>query len=73
LDRRELEWQQKDSIIPTCRHYPGTFYAIYWAAATRARQADQSPSQWLALVAAALWMFTDVVVVVFYTAQLAAF
>lgn len=67
LDGRELERQQKDSIIPAYKHYPITFYAAYWATAARATLADQSPRQWLACVAAALWMFTDVVVVIFYT------
>jgi polar amino acid transport system substrate-binding protein len=67
-----LERQHKDGIIPTDKYYPGIFYAMYWAAGTLATQADQSPRHWLARVIAVLWMFTGVVFVAFYTAQLAA-
>jgi polar amino acid transport system substrate-binding protein len=67
-----LERQQKDGIIPTDKYYPGIFYAMYWAAATLATQAEQAPRHWLARVVTVLWMFTGVVFVAFYTAQLAA-
>jgi polar amino acid transport system substrate-binding protein len=67
-----LERQQKDGIIPTDKYIPGIFYAMYWAASTLATQADQSPRHWLARVVTVLWMFTGVVFVAFYTAQLAA-
>jgi polar amino acid transport system substrate-binding protein len=45
---------------------------MYWAAGTLATQAEQMPRQWLARVIAVLWMFTGVVFVAFYTAQLTA-
>jgi polar amino acid transport system substrate-binding protein len=45
---------------------------MYWAAGTLATQAEQMPRQWLARVLAVLWMFTGVVFVAFYTAQLTA-
>jgi len=67
-----LERQQKDGIIPTDKYYPGILYAMYWAAATLATQAEQAPRHWLARVITVLWMFTGVVFVAFYTAQLAA-
>jgi polar amino acid transport system substrate-binding protein len=67
-----LERQQKDGIIPTDKYYPGIFYALYWAAATLATQAEQAPRHWMARVVTVLWMFTAVVFVAFYTAQLAA-
>jgi len=67
-----LERRQKDGIIPTDKYIPGIFYAMYWAASTLATQADQSPRHWLARAVAVLWMFTGVVFVAFYTAQLAA-
>jgi polar amino acid transport system substrate-binding protein len=67
-----LERRHKDGIIPTDKYYPGIFYAMYWAAATLATQAEQAPRHWLARVVTVLWMFTGVVFVAFYTAQLAA-
>jgi polar amino acid transport system substrate-binding protein len=67
-----LERRHKDGIIPTDKYYPGIFYAMYWAAGTLATQSDQSPRHWLARVIAVLWMFTGVVFVALYTAQLAA-
>jgi len=67
-----LERRQKDGIIPTDKYYPGILYAMYWAAATLATQAEQAPRHWLARVVTVLWMFTGVVFVAFYTAQLAA-
>ena len=67
-----LERRQKDGIIPTTNYVPGIFYAMYWAAGTLATQGEQMPRQWLARVIAVLWMFTGVVFVAFYTAQLAA-
>jgi len=67
-----LERRQKDGIIPTEKYIPGIFYAMYWAAATLATQAEQAPRHWLARVVTVLWMFTGVVFVAFYTAQLAA-
>ena len=67
-----LERGQKDGMIPTRSYFPGIFYAMFWAAGTLATQADQMPRHWLARVIAVLWMFTAVVFVAFYTAQLAA-
>jgi len=67
-----LERDHKEGMIPTRSYFPGIFYAMFWAAGTLATQADQMPRQWLARVIAVLWMFTAVVFVAFYTAQLAA-
>jgi polar amino acid transport system substrate-binding protein len=67
-----LERRQKNGIIPSDEYLPGIFYAMFWAAGTLATQADQMPRQWLARVIAVLWMFTGVVLVAFYTAQLTA-
>jgi polar amino acid transport system substrate-binding protein len=67
-----LERRHPHGIIPNENYFPGIFFAMYWAAGTLATQADQSPRQWLARVIAVLWMFTGVVFVAFYTAQLTA-
>jgi polar amino acid transport system substrate-binding protein len=45
---------------------------MFWAAGTLATQGEQMPRQWMARVISVLWMFTGVVFVAFYTAQLAA-
>jgi polar amino acid transport system substrate-binding protein len=67
-----LERRHKNGIIPSENYFPGIFYAMFWAAGTLATQADQMPRQWMARVIAVLWMFTAVVFVAFYTAQLTA-
>jgi len=67
-----LERRHPSGIIPTPHYIPGIFYALFWAASTLATQGEQMPRQWLARVIAILWMFTGVVFVAFYTAQLAA-
>jgi polar amino acid transport system substrate-binding protein len=67
-----LERRAPNGIIPDARYFPGIFHALWWAAGTLATQADQMPRQWLARVVAVLWMFTSVVFVAYYTAQLTA-
>jgi polar amino acid transport system substrate-binding protein len=67
-----LERRDPNGIFPTRDYYPGILHALYWAAATLATQAEQAPRQWLARVVTVLWMFTGVVFVALYTAQLAA-
>ncbi len=67
-----LERRQPDGIIPTKDYIPGIFYALYWAAATLATQAEQAPRNWIARGVTVLWMFTAIVFVAFYTAQLTA-
>ena len=67
-----LERRHPEGIIPTQRYVPGIFYALYWAAGTLATQAEAAPKSWLARLVAVLWMFTGVVFVALYTAQLAA-
>ncbi|MFT3731072.1 MAG: transporter substrate-binding domain-containing protein [Hyphomicrobium sp.] len=67
-----LERRQSGGIIPDPRYFPGIFHALWWAAGTLATQADQMPRQWLARAVAILWMFTGVIFVAYYTAQLTA-
>lgn len=67
-----LERRQHAGIIPSDKYFPGIFYAMYWSAATLATQAENQPRQWLARVVALFWMFTGIVFVALYTAQLAA-
>ncbi|WP_426406962.1 transporter substrate-binding domain-containing protein [Bradyrhizobium ganzhouense] len=67
-----VERTHHSGIIPTKRYFPGIFHAMFWAAGTLATQADQMPRHWMARIVAVLWMFTGVVFVAFYTAQLTA-
>jgi polar amino acid transport system substrate-binding protein len=67
-----LERRHPNGIIPDRSYFPGIFYALFWASATLATQAEQAPRQWLARIMAVFWMFTGVVFVALYTAQLAA-
>jgi polar amino acid transport system substrate-binding protein len=67
-----LERRHAGGIIPTENYFPGIFYALFWAAGTLATQAEAAPRHWLARIVTVLWMFTGVVFVALYTAQLAA-
>lgn len=67
-----VERHHRDGIIPSKAYFPGIFHAMFWAAGTLATQADQMPRHWMARIVAVLWMFTGVVFVAFYTAQLTA-
>ena len=67
-----VERHHRNGIIPSTSYFPGIFHAMFWAAGTLATQADQMPRHWMARIVAVLWMFTGVVFVAFYTAQLTA-
>lgn len=68
-----LERRRPDGIIPQNEPYiPGIYTALWWAASTLATQAEQMPRHWIGRVLAVLWMFTGVVFVAYYTAQLTA-
>ena len=65
-----FERWHSEGIIPTRKYFSGIFHAGWWAASTLLTQADHMPRQWLARVLAILWMFSGVVFVALYTAQL---
>jgi polar amino acid transport system substrate-binding protein len=67
-----LERRHPEGIVPTTKYFPGIFYALYWAAGTLVTQAEAAPKHAFARVLAILWMFTGVVFVALYTAQLTA-
>jgi len=67
-----LERRYKDGIIPTEKYIPGISHAIHWSATTLLTQAEQAPRQPLARVVSFVWMFTGIVFVALYTAQLTA-
>ena len=67
-----LERRHDSGIIPTDKYIPGVFYAMHWSAATLATQAENQPRQWLARILSVFWMFTGIVFVALYTAQLTA-
>jgi len=67
-----LERRYKDGIIPTEKYIPGIFHAMHWSATTLLTQAEQAPRQPLARVVSFVWMFTGIVFVALYTAQLTA-
>jgi polar amino acid transport system substrate-binding protein len=66
------ERHHEDVIIPTKHYFPGIFHAAWWAAGTLATQADAMPKSVLARLMAVLWMFTGVVFVAYFTAQVTA-
>jgi polar amino acid transport system substrate-binding protein len=67
-----LDRGEEDGVVPSKNYIPGIFHAMFWAAGVLATQGERMPRQWLARAFSVLWMFTGVVFVAFYTAQLAA-
>ncbi len=67
-----LERNQEGSMIGSKSYFPGIFQAFFWGLGALATQADSMPRHWFARIVAVLWMFTSVVFVAFYTAQLTA-
>ena len=64
-----LERNHSEGIIPTSKYIPGIFHAAWWAAGTLATQADSMPRNGFARFMAVIWMFTGVVFVAYFTAQ----
>jgi polar amino acid transport system substrate-binding protein len=65
-----VERHHQGGIISKRNYFPGIFEAIYWAVSTLTTQAETMPRQWMARLLSIFWMFTGVVFVSFYTAQL---
>ena len=67
-----VERNHREGMIPTRSYFPGIFHAMWWAASTLATQADSMPRMAVARLMAVLWMFTSVVFVAYFTAQVTA-
>jgi polar amino acid transport system substrate-binding protein len=67
-----VERHHHDGMIPTKSYFPGIFHAMWWSASTLATQADSMPRMAIARLMAILWMFTSVVFVAYFTAQVTA-
>jgi polar amino acid transport system substrate-binding protein len=65
-----IERGDKDGIIPTRKYIPGIFHALHWSAATLMSQSDRMPHHPLSRIVSYAWMFTSVVFIALYTAQL---
>ncbi|MFM1815963.1 MAG: hypothetical protein RLZ98_2658 [Pseudomonadota bacterium] len=67
-----FERTHHEGVLPTEKYIPGIFHAIYWASATVLTQGENAPRHWVGRIMAIIWMFTGVVFVALYTAQLTA-
>ncbi len=65
-----LERRREDRMISSRAYFPGIFEAMYWGLSTLTTQAETMPRQWLARALSIFWMFSGVVFVASYTAQL---
>ena len=65
LDRR-----QEDSMLSNRNYFPGIFEVIYWGLSSLTSQAQTMPRHWVGRALSIFWMFTSVVFVALYTAQL---
>jgi polar amino acid transport system substrate-binding protein len=59
-------------VVKTKRYFPGIFLSGWWAASTLATQAEELPKSPLGRIIAVFWMFTSVVFVAYFTAQITA-
>jgi polar amino acid transport system substrate-binding protein len=66
------ERRRQDSVVVSQRYLPGVFQAAWWSASTLLTQAEQMPRRSLGRALAVLWMFSGVVFVALYTADLTA-
>jgi len=67
-----IERNQDGGMISSKKYFPGIFQGFFWGLGALATQADSMPRHWFTRIVAVLWMFTGVVFVAFYTAQLTA-
>lgn len=67
-----IERRHPSGMLANRSYFPGIFLSMFWAAGTLATQSEQMPRHWLARTFAVPWMFTGVVFVALYTAQLSA-
>ena len=65
-----IERRDKDGMIGTDKYFPGILHAIHWSAGTLMSQADRMPRHLASRLVAYAWMFTSVVFIALYTAQL---
>jgi polar amino acid transport system substrate-binding protein len=65
LDRRST-----DGVGEGQAYFPGIFHAVVWTAESLMGQAQQLPGRRVGRLLGVLWMFTGVVFVAFFTAQL---
>lgn len=67
-----FERQKPEGIIQDRNYIPGIFQAIWWSLTALIAQSERMPNLWIARLFAVFWMFTGLVFVAYYTAQLTA-
>ena len=61
---------EEKGLVETKRYFPGIFKTIWWSTATLATQADEMPKSYAGRIIASIWMFTSVVFIAYFTAQI---
>jgi polar amino acid transport system substrate-binding protein len=67
-----FERRHHEGLIRHRSYFPGIFEAYWWSLACLATQAEEMPKSVLGRVVAILWMFTAVIFVAYFTAQVTA-
>lgn len=67
-----VERKCQRGILKNSNYFPGIFEAYWWSLACLATQAEEMPKSALGRVVAIFWMFTAVVFIAFFTAQVTA-
>jgi polar amino acid transport system substrate-binding protein len=65
-----LERRTEGGVSQSGKYFPGIVHALVWTAESLVGQADQKPRRFVARLLAIVWLFTGVVFVAFFTAQL---
>ncbi len=65
-----LDRWQEDSMLSNRNYFPGIFEVIYWGLSSLTSQAQTMPRHWVGRALSIFWMFTSVVFIALYTAQL---
>ncbi len=66
------ERRHSRGMIESKSYFPGIFEACWWALSTLATQADQMPKSAVGRIIAVFWMFTSVIFVAYFTANVTA-
>lgn len=63
------ERKNENGLLRKRTYYPGIFEAYWWSLSTLATQAEEMPKSAVSRVIAVVWMFSAVVFIAFFTAQ----
>ncbi len=67
-----LDRGNEGGVSPSRSYFPGIFQSLFWAFTVLLSQGQAMPKNWFGRFFAGIWMFSGVIFIALYTAQLAA-